>query len=160
MLFRPHFKDSEDTVSEIRKRFNLLSLIEIFKFNLMCVYFDIRNKVILPEITFPVKRSNYRTRNCDELQVPFPRTDAIKISFLYQIPIIWNSIPDVVKLAPYKAIFKSRYKKFLLASDNNLSWWIFSLVWSISISTFINHHEFTIIHPMNWCVDEYYSSAL
>ena len=69
---------------------------------------------VLPEISIPIHEPSYSTRSSNELTVPHPRTDAIKMSFYYQIPKIWNAIPNEIKSSANKSIFKSRYKKYLL----------------------------------------------
>ena len=53
ILHMPHFKDCEASSAMIRKRFNLLKLIAIFKFSVMSAYFDIREMTVLPEISIP-----------------------------------------------------------------------------------------------------------
>ena len=47
-----------------------------------------------------------RSRDNEQLLVPFPRVDAIKINFQYQFISIWNSIPINLKTLPTVNSFK------------------------------------------------------
>ena len=57
----------------------------------------------------------YGTRCNDFYVLPFPRTEAIRISFRYQFIKIWNTIPLDIKNLPSLNKFKTAYKHYLLS---------------------------------------------
>ena len=53
---------------------------------------------------------HYGTRNRNNLILPFPRVESLRINFKYQCSSIWNLIPDYIK----QSISLSRFKKALI----------------------------------------------
>ena len=49
------------------------------------------------------------------LNVPFPRKELFKESFLYSAPVIWNSLPVNIRSAYSVAVFKRLYKHHFLS---------------------------------------------
>ena len=65
--------------------------------------------------SFVENQPSYNTRNPDTLNVPFPRTNTIKINFLYQIPIHWNNLDGTIRNAASLNSFKNKLKKQLIS---------------------------------------------
>ena len=49
---------------------------------------------------------SYETRNRNHLILPFPRVNAIKINFTYQLINVWNDVPEAIKNVASANIFK------------------------------------------------------
>ena len=52
---------------------------------------------------------SYGTRNSNNLELPFPRVEAIRMNFRYQFVNIWNSIPTEIKASPTSKAFKKAF---------------------------------------------------
>ena len=49
---------------------------------------------------------NYNLRNSEvDVTLPKPRTDHMKSSFCYNAGLIWNSIPNEIRLTPITCIY-------------------------------------------------------
>ena len=59
---------------------------------------------------------HHETRFNEMYRLPFPRTDAIRISFKYQLIKIWNSIPSDITSEQTVNGFKKRYTEHLLSN--------------------------------------------
>ena len=56
----------------------------------------------------------YNLRHLNELIVPHPRVDTIKINFPYQFTLNCNNLNENIKNSENQKIFKKVYKRFLL----------------------------------------------
>ena len=61
-------------------KLGLLMPVDIYKFNIMTIYINIRQGHYLPRLKFEPKVLDYSDRRHTELRVPFPRKNAMKIS--------------------------------------------------------------------------------
>ena len=61
--------------------FNILNPIDIFKFNILILYYQSSRNGFLPRLEMERRVSVYYSRHCDELKVPFPRTDVFKMHY-------------------------------------------------------------------------------
>ena len=52
------------------------------------------------------------------LQVPFPHKELFKQSFLYSAPILWNTLPNHIRLASSFNIFKQQCNHYVLVDSN------------------------------------------
>ena len=120
-LFSWHFPG--DSFEELCCRLNLLTPIDIYKFNIMTLYVNMKKSGYLPYVEFQSNVSVYDYRTINDLKVPFPRTNAIKANFLYCIPRIWNDIPSSILVGekvvllrdqPTISQFRIHYKRFLM----------------------------------------------
>ena len=83
----------------------------------MTMYVKMRQGHYLPPLKFEPKVTYYSDRRHSELRVPFPRTNAMKISYEYRIPMIWNSLPTNIRDEPRVNKFRAGYKKHLLRNE-------------------------------------------
>ena len=111
-LFGWHFPGN--SFDSICRKLGLLTPIDIYKFNIMTMYINLRKGDYLPRLQFESRDIYYSDRRQNELRVPFPRTNAMKICYAYCIPMIWNSIPSVIRGEPRVGKFRAEYKKYLL----------------------------------------------
>ena len=70
---------------------------------LLLTYFDLNCNI-----------HNHRTRNAINFHLPLTRTSFSQKSIIYQGPIIWNSLPPVIKESRSLNVFKSNLKKYIL----------------------------------------------
>ena len=113
-LFSWHFP-GVDFVG-ICSRLGFLLPTDIYRINLMTFYYNNTRSQHLPPLRFMDSQSSYDFRVTTTLVVPFPRTLVVKSHFSYQIPMVWNSIPETIKNEPFVSKFKVAYKRFLLDS--------------------------------------------
>ena len=117
-LFSYHVGSSD--INKICKDLSILDPLNIYKFYVMTLMYNILHNNVLPEIRFYPKRNNYKLRQEDEFVVPFPRTNIVKCNFYYQMILIWNSLPNNIKTRDNNdsgnniGHFRMVYKKYLL----------------------------------------------
>ena len=116
-LFSWHFP--YDDYASICVKMGLLSVIDIYKLNLMVLFFNITKNNFLPEIGFETYDNQYSLRNENEFRVPFPRTTVLTMHFNYRMPLIWNEIPLIIRNLDSVNKFKYSYKKYLLEKFKN-----------------------------------------
>ena len=57
---------------------------------------------------------DYPTREHDMLRTPFPRVEAIKMSFKYQFVSVWRGIPREIKASTSLKAFKRKVTEHFL----------------------------------------------
>ena len=65
-----------------------------------------------PSLT--AKLSLNQSRHSGKLNIPIPRTDLFKSSRVYSGSVLWNSLPDSLRLPPSTETFKSRYMSYIM----------------------------------------------
>ena len=98
--------------SPLFKKYNLLKLLDIFKFRLAVYAFKNKNNL---ELLYP-RTHSYNTRFGDNLRPHFQRLTCTTHSFNFVLPNLWNSIPEEFKSLSSIASFKNHYKKFLVSA--------------------------------------------
>ena len=93
--------------------FKILSPIDIFKFNLLLLYFKVAKYGYLPRLEFETQVNVYSSRHGNGLKVPFPRTDVCKMHHQYLVPVLWNELPINIKMEPTLFKFRASLKKHL-----------------------------------------------
>ena len=94
--------------------FGILTLVDLYKFNILLQYFKISRMRYLPRLKFESHSSAYALRRVNELKVPVPRTNVSKMHFPYTIPLLWNDLPSSVRNQPTYFKFKSSCRKHML----------------------------------------------
>ena len=56
----------------------------------------------------------HNTRTRENLQLPFPRVENIRINYIYQCQNIWNCLPQNIKSSPSLKIFKKNLHKHMI----------------------------------------------
>ena len=124
------------------ERLVILPPIEIYKYNVMILYYNIKFRHFLPAIEFRENVSTHDFRFPNQLFVPQPRTNAYKINFQYCIPTIWNSIPPEIRSIRTVTKFKREYKKNLIMNfiwSNN--WYILMMIYIPMFQVFLPHQQ-------------------
>ena len=85
-LFTWHFP--HDSFFQICERLVILPPIEIYKYNVMILYYNIKFRHFLPAIEFRENVSTHDFRFPNQLFAPQPRTNAYKMNFQFCIPTI------------------------------------------------------------------------
>ena len=60
-------------------------------------------------------RHEHETRTCLNPIVPFPRVEAIRISYKYQSIKVWNDIPAEIRNSLSLRAFRKNYTKYLIS---------------------------------------------
>lgn len=85
----------------IFKANSILKLIDIYKMRVAVYIFKVLKLGSYPELfndlNFRTNNHLYNTRNIDNLLLPFPRVENIRINYNYMFPHIWNEIPNHIK---------------------------------------------------------------
>ena len=55
---------------------------------------------------------NTRLINSNDVAIPFCRTDIMKKSFIYRASVVWNSLPNDIKMSESLEIFKKHVKQY------------------------------------------------
>ena len=58
----------------------------------------------------------YGTRHRNDLVLPFPNVNAIRINYVYQCTSVWNNIPENIKSKETLKSFKREFSKYLVNS--------------------------------------------
>ena len=59
------------------------------------------------------------TRNSNKIRPIYPRTDAVKMCFSYQFAVVWNQIPEEIKLESSNRTFRNTLIAFFCCLYNN-----------------------------------------
>ena len=96
----------------------VLKINDLFLYQLGLFMYDYKHNV-LPAVfnsMFQFNQSihSYPTRHSGDIHLPLLRTRLAQHSYSYEGPKFWNSLPEIVKTAPFKNCFKKRLKTYLL----------------------------------------------
>ena len=98
------------------KQYKILKIRDLYKFRLAILAFGKRS-----ELRDVFGRSHsHSTRNRDTLLPEFQRLSLTQKSIAFQLPSLWNNIPDDIKTSPTLSRFKTLYRDYLLSSYNSL----------------------------------------
>lgn len=119
------FKGPDHTnTSALYKKFNILNIRNIFKFQSSIFIFKHTNK-LLPSFYYateffetPQSNSTRQLRNQNNLYLPFANTNRRLFTIKFSGPRIWNALPSQLKQINNINIFKINLKKFLLQTQN------------------------------------------
>ena len=99
---QPLFKDT-----------NILNLFDLNKVQIAIYMFNIlkstHNTTLQPQ-------HNYLTRTRENLTTPQHNLTIFRHSLSYSGPVLWNSLPNNIKLLPTISSFKNQYKRYLIAN--------------------------------------------
>ena len=90
---------------------------DLYKFELMCFFYKHKlNDNFLEK--FHLERNLTQRINCEtgEFRVPFPRINSSKFNFRYQMPKLWNELPQEIKDISNFSKFKKALRTDLLNS--------------------------------------------
>ena len=100
------------------KNTEILKVADIHRFCIGVYMYKIVKMNINPtlqvnlDLKFP--SHEHGTRNFNDLILPFPRIESIRINYKYQCTKIWNCIPVLIKEQPNLKMFKKFFKKHML----------------------------------------------
>ena len=116
-LFKVHHP--ECSTAELFKKFSILTVVELYCFNLAISMFKILKLNQLPfllnEIIKLLASHRYPTRSSHDIRVPFPRVSAIRHNFLFQAITVWNSLPISLKDEKNLTFFSKKCKLHFLS---------------------------------------------
>jgi hypothetical protein len=106
------------TLNEILKQIQLITIKDIY--NVKCAEFMYKIMILnkFPDLKHFLLsaciENTHETRHSHNLRPIFPRIDVIRLSFWYRFIIIWNNVPQDVKVARNIGDFKYRLKTYLI----------------------------------------------
>ena len=99
--------------------FEALQYVHINNFQIACFMYSY-TKNVLPRFFSEYFKFNcdinmYNTRNARKFYIPFYRNSLSRSLVTYKGPIVWNNIPDTLKLCPTLSSFRRKYKSYLIS---------------------------------------------
>ena len=91
---------------------SILPLKERLNYNKEVLIHKIMSGTVPPSVT--AKFSLNQSRHSGKLNIPIPRIDLFKSSLVYSGSVLWNSLPDSLRLPPSTETFKSRYMSYIM----------------------------------------------
>ena len=85
---------------------SILPLSERLNYNKEVLIHKIMSGKVPPSLT--AKCSINKSRHSGKFNIPIPRTDLFKSSLVYSGSVLWNSLPDSLRLPANTGTFKSR----------------------------------------------------
>ena len=101
-----------DHTHQLFKEEGMLKLFDINKIQIALHMYKLVNTGNIPFHSLP--HHNYPTRTRSNLRTPIHNLTLFQHSLSYSGPVIWNSIPDQIKLLPTSTSFKNQLKQHLL----------------------------------------------
>ena len=80
-----------------------------------------------------------RLSDSNDVNIPPHNSDVLKRSFIYKGSVIWNNLPDEIRMAPDVADFKWRYKCLILNPLFENGWCLFACKLTENCVYFIRH---------------------
>ena len=74
------------------------------------------NDTVADSLNISSANHSYETRSRNLLVTPFPRVNAVRISFKFQLLKLWSDLPESLKSCPTLRAFKSNLTSHLLQS--------------------------------------------
>ena len=112
-LFRHRFPS--DSVNELYIRLNILKVADIYRLELMKFFFGIKdNDRLLDKFNLKRNQGARTNRETPEFIIPFPRVDTVKCNMHYQIPYVWNEIPQNIRSISSLPLFIRKLKEHYL----------------------------------------------
>ena len=105
--------------SNLYKSMNMLKITDIHRFYCALYMFRLIKSNSCPtlndcvNISYPSHEHDTRGRN--RLVLPFPRVEATRINYEYQLTNIWNEVPEVIKNEDSAKKFKRLLKDFYIS---------------------------------------------
>ena len=101
---------------ELFKNLQFLNIFKIYKLQLACHMFKIRNNLTSDIYNFSVNEDfhTYQTRHKDDIHKDFCRTKCRQDTVRFQGPKLWNSLPTEIKDVSSLNLFKKKIKQYLL----------------------------------------------
>ena len=101
----------------------ILKAPDLYRFKLLCLMYEMLNLNFYPSLLNAVNPNlpehEHFTRGADELVLPFPFTEQIRQSFLFQIINNWNRLSADIKKLPDFSSFKKKCTEYLIAEYSN-----------------------------------------
>ena len=129
--------------NDIFKENGLLKITDIYRMNLLCHLYKIRNMPanydasLHPRLMSTIH--SYSTRNSNNLEIPRYNKATSQSSFLFQSAKEWNLIPEYIRNSSSLASFKSNLRRFYCnlywmqrIPNKNLYVWMWC-EWSVSV---------------------------
>ena len=102
------------------KDVEILKIPEIYKLRVAVLMYRVLKLGECPTLQnilyLQIPQHTYETRFSNELILPFPRVETIRMCFQYQFASVWNSIPSFIKDCTSIRLFKKSLSNYFLNS--------------------------------------------
>ena len=101
---------------------NLIPLSNRRELHILLFYFKIKTGLVLHSF-LPLtlgEISAYSFRHANNFQLPFSKRSLVYNSFFYKAPVLWNSLPQYIKLVYSFEAFKNRITLFCHGTNRNI----------------------------------------
>ena len=109
----------DDREGCVFKKFGILKLTDIHRLYVCMYMYKVIKLNMCPTLQFNLDLSYpahaYSTRCSNDLVLPFPRVEAIRLNFKYQCVKLWNGVPESIK----SLTSLRRFKKTLISTMLN-----------------------------------------
>ena len=96
--------------------YNFLSVLplkeRLINYNKEILIHKIMSGKVPPSLT--ATSSVNQSRHSGKLNIPIPRVDLFTSSLVYSGSVLWNSLPDTLRLPPSTETFKTRYMSYIM----------------------------------------------
>ena len=94
---------------------------------------------------------SFNQSHSGKLNIPIPRSDLFKSrSLMYSGSVLWNSLPDSLRLPPSTETFKSRYMSYIMRCLVGIACYIWWLLPAWNVLPYCVSH-LSRIYPPNVC---------
>ena len=94
----------------IFKAEKILKVLDVYRLRVAMYMYKMINMGMYPGLMRSLELNHvphdYNTRSSSDPRLPFPRVEAVRMSFGYQFVRVWNEIPQAIRSSPSSKIFK------------------------------------------------------
>ena len=112
--------ESKANVNVVYKRQALLQVTDLYKLKAILAVYEVLNNGALSflydNLQQQLQNHVYNTRNSQNFRLPFPRSRAIKLNFMYKAILLWNNLPFELRCSPHSKQLNKALKKYYLDS--------------------------------------------
>ena len=104
---------------------SIVPLKERLNYNKGVLIHKIMSGKVPPSLT--ATSSVNQSRHSGKLNIPIPRADLFTSSLVYSGSVLWNSLPDTLRLPPSTETFKTRYMSYIMPWLVGIAcyiWWL------------------------------------
>ena len=113
-LFSKFFQNSRCIFKDAK----ILKIDQIYQLNVASYMYNILKQrkypMLRPSLCISYPSHNYLTRNSNEMLLPFPRVEAIRMNFKYQFVKVWLEVPEYIKCKRTFRQFRNSLSEFYL----------------------------------------------
>lgn len=107
-----------DSVKDLYASFNVLPVDELCNLQRVTMGFKMLRGRVPADIVFPLPYVDYqRTRQANDLKIPYVRLETSRQALAHSIPVAWNSLPREIQSLSSVAAFTTEVKSHLMSKS-------------------------------------------